>query len=175
MQRFLTEGGDGDPSRMPEIARRFAADPDDVLVRNRGLLLWDREWVRYAAHRWNNSVMAHFGAAAAHADGRLHGEAPRAIRFEAALAEPRAMLDRLAVELGLDPKLVPGFPIRVDPVISATGDADRLAEWEVGIWPRFFTPKACRWFRMDAWQGLECVVPGDAAMEWQGSCQPFPL
>lgn len=175
LQRFLADGAAGGDSRMPEIARRFDADPDDVLLRNRGLLLWDRDWVRAAAHRWNTSVMAHFGAAAAHDDGRASGEPPRAIRFEAARAAPRAAFDELVTALGLSPAAAPDFPSDPDPVAARTTAAERLAEWETGVWPRFFTARASRWFQMDGWQGLEWVMNGGRHLEWDGDCPPFPL
>jgi hypothetical protein len=175
LQRFLDDGEGREDGRMPEITRRFAADPDDVLVHNRGLLLWDRDWVRFAAHRWNTSVLAHFGAVGAHDDGRLAGEAPRAIRFEAARAAPRAWFDDLVTSLGLSPAAAPPFPVGIDPVAAATTDPERLAEWETGIWPRFFTARASRWFQMDGWQGLECVVNRGGHLEWEGECPGFPL
>jgi hypothetical protein len=171
LQRFVADGGD---SRMPEIARRFAADPDDVLVRNRGMLLWDRDWVRHAAHNWNAAVMSHFGAVGAHADGRLDA-APVAIGFEAGSAAPRATFDHLVTTLGLDPAAAPPFPLGIDPVVAATTDPERLAEWEIGSWRRFFTARASRWFQLDGWQGLECVVNRGCHLEWEGDCPPFPL
>ena len=175
LQRCLAAGDDGGDGRLPEITRRFEADPDDVLVHNRGLLLWDRDWVRAAAHRWNEAVLAPFGAVGAHDDGRLPGEAPRAVTFEAARAAPQAAFDELVTTLGLSPAATAPFQIGIDPVAAVTTDAERLAEWETGIWPRFFTARASRWFQMDGWQGLECVVNRGCHLEWEGACPPFPL
>lgn len=140
-------------SRMPELARRFRADPEDVLHCNPGLLLSDYDWVRYGAHLWDDEVTGYFGAMGAIADGKISGSEPLEVRFEAARADPRATVDRALAFLGLDP-LAPG---------AIPADS-----------PRYFTARASNLFKMDAWSALESVTGNYGDEEWEGECQPCP-
>ncbi len=166
-----------DPSkrnRMPEIERRFRADPEDVIARNPGLLLSDYDWVRYGAHLWDEQVTGHAGSLGAIEDGRISGPMPAELNFERARSDPHAAFVAIVSALGLDPALAPAFRASGDPVTASETAADLLAEWEVGIWRRYFTPRAGKLFKMDAWQGLEYVTQNYGDDDWVGECQPGP-
>jgi hypothetical protein len=168
LQRFLAEGGD---TRMPEVARRFAADAADVLERNRGLLLCDYQWVRYGGHLWEDKVTGLAEALAWSYDHPDGGVDPFVVRFHEARAAPRDTFDYLVGRLGLDPTQVPPFAVK-DPVHAAERDAERLGEWEAAVWPRWFTARATKLWKMDAQRGLDSLAGHTVDDEWQGECPP---
>jgi hypothetical protein len=157
--------------RLPELARRFAADPDDVLVHNRGLLLADYEWVRYGAHLWSEALDAHYGALGWANDHPSDEPEPRTVTFDEARAAVRTTFDSLCRWLGLDPTLVPPFAVP-DPVASAESDPLRCAEWESNVWPRWFTKRASKLFKMDGSHGLDELAGYTFDDEWEGECAP---
>lgn len=169
LQRFV---GKPEPDcRVPELARRFAADPSDVLERNRGLLLADYDWVRYGAYLWSEALDGHFGALAWENDHPSDERDPRTVNFDEARVAPRATFDDLCGWLGLDPALVPPFAT-VDPVEAAEPDPLRRADWESGVWPRWFTKRASNLFKMDGRTGLDSLAGCTFDDTWEGECPP---
>ncbi len=171
LARFLAEPGDG---RMPEVARRFAADPDDVLTKNPWLLLCDYDWVRYGTKLWEEPVTGHRGMLGWSNDHPADERDPCTAKFDEARTEPRSEFDRLVRWLGLDPEIVPPFA-EPDPVFAAETDAVRKAEWEVGIWRRFFTKRAGKLFKMDGWRGIESIAGYSLLEDWDGDCASAPV
>ena len=103
LQRFLA---DPPNEAMVELAERFAADPDDVLVHNPWLLLRDYAWVRYGTQLWDEATTSHFEALGWRQDHPDEpGLEPFTVRFEAARADPRASFDAMVRWLGLDLRL----------------------------------------------------------------------
>jgi hypothetical protein len=169
LQGFL---GKVDPdNRMPDLARRFAIDPADVLERNRGLLLADYGWVRFGTYLWAEAIDGHFGALAWANDHPSDERDPRTVHFDVARTEVRATFDDLCCWLGLDPTLVPPFATP-DPVQAAEPDPLRRSEWEVGVWPGFFTERATRLFKMEGEAGLDALAGHTIDDDWQGKCRP---
>jgi hypothetical protein len=152
------------------LQRRFRADPADVLERHPGLLLADYDWVRYGTHLWDEEVRGYFEAMGAMQDGKLAGEPPLEIRFEAARAEPGATVARILRFLGLSP--LPEDALPAGDGELAAGDPAVAAEWEVGRWTRYFTPRASKLFKMDGWSALESVTEQYGDDEWEGTCAP---
>lgn len=166
LRRFL---GKHEPaSRIPELHRRFRADPADVLERHPGLLLADYDWVRYGAHLWDDEVTGYFGAMGAIADGKISGDQPLEVRFEAAREDPAGTYARALAFL----QLPPAAAAPTDPGLSPETDPGLRAEWEVGRWKRYFTPQATKLFKMDAWSALESVTENYGDDEWEGECAP---
>ncbi len=168
LQRFLAEVSD---TRMLEVARRFAADAGDVLERNRGLLLCDYKWVRYGGYLWENMVTGLASALGWSNDHPSDQPDPIDVRFHEARAAPRETFDYLVRRLGLDPTQVPPFAV-ADPVQAAERDAERLAEWEADVWPRWFTARASKLWKMDGQSGLDSLAGHTVDDEWQGACPP---
>lgn len=176
MQRFLKKPGKGQyrmENLMPEIHRLFRADSADILERNPGLLLSDYDWVRYAAHLWDEDVTGHFGAMSAIADGRLSGPVPCELYFEEARARPLDALNDVAGRLGLAPLTVGHGPDGIDAVDLLESDPELRSEWEVGQWKRYFTPKAGQLFKMEADHALQTVTRNyDRDFDqWEGDCR----
>lgn len=177
MRRFLKKPAKdqyGMDNLMPGIHRRFHADPADLLERNPGLLLSDYDWVRFASHLWADDVDGHFSAMGAIEDGRLSGPVPYELYYEAARAKPLDALNDVARMLGLDPLTVGQFPAGTAAVDTLEADPELLAEWMVGRWKRYFTPKAGKLFKMDASHALEMVTGHYGDDEWEGECKPGP-
>ena len=171
LARFLAEPGDG---RMPEVAARFAVDADAVWTRERWRLLCDYEWVRYGAHLWQRAVTGHVEALAWSSDhGGQTGRDPFTLQFEAARADAREPFAAMVQWLGLDPAVVPPFATP-DPVLAGEPDSRRLAEWEVAVWHRYFTPRASKLWKMDGQHGLDSLAGCTADDEWVGDCAPEP-
>lgn len=158
-------------NRMPELHRRFAADPADILVRNPGLLLADYEWIRYASHLWDDDVSGYFGTIGAICDGKISGAIPLELYYEEARARPLDALNAVAESLGLA-----ALPSLVESIVASEPDPLLQAEWEVGQWKRFFTPRATKLFKIDANDALQSVTKNyDRDFdEWQGECLPCP-
>ena len=166
LQRFLAEPTN---AAIDELAQRFAADPDDVLVRNPWLLLRDYDWLRYGTKLWAEATTGHFEALAWSYDHPDQpGRDPFTVRFEAARAAPRAAVDEMVRWLGLDPALVAPFE-RADPVPDAPHGA-----WASGIWPRWFTKRTSDRFKMDGRGGLDILAGHTVDDEWYGTCKPGP-
>lgn len=168
LRRMLARAGP--ESRLPELHRRFRADPADVLERHPGLLLADYDWVRYGTQLWDEEVLGYFEAMGAMADGKLFGAEPLELRYEAARTEPEAALAQALTFLGLDPG--PAGTLLVEDHHLAGDESGLVAEWEVGRWPRYFTPRASKLFRMDGWSALESVTERYGDDDWEGECAP---
>lgn len=166
LQRFLA---DPPNEAMVELARRFAADPEDVLVHHPWLLLRDYDWVRYGTQLWAEATTGHFEALAWSYDHPGEpGRDPFTLRFEAARKAPRTAFDELVRWLGLDPALAAPFE-REDPVPDAPHDA-----WASGIWPRWFTRRTSDRFKMDGRGGLDNLAGHTVDDDWYGTCKPGP-
>lgn len=169
LQRFLANPEKD--CRIGELVQRFTADPDDVLVRNRGLLLADYEWLRFGAYLWSEAMDDHFGALAWDSDHPSGERWPLTLHFDAARKDVRKTFDELCTWLELDPSLVPPFATE-DPVAAASTDPVTLAEWEVGEWPRWFTKRASKLFKMDGGPGLDSLAQCTFDDSWEGECPP---
>lgn len=69
-------------------------------------------------------------------------------------ADPAGTLARVLDHLELPSAAAPPF----DPEASPDTDPGLRPEWEVGRWKRYFTPRAAKLFKMDAWSALESVT-----------------